>query len=397
MYDSVEVFPPDGFSLHPEASRDLHAFAVKTPRETPTKNIWEIKTKLSNGTVVGSGRVFGFEIFQLTDAFMEYPSLPWRQVPAPLLMAVKFKLTYPTSIVRLVRLTLPPQTHIVAYGQVTFEHIPVSTWDSTQSILNLWVNETMLARDYAFSLHVIQFEIRNTPPTNVSLELLGPTGEVVDACYTLQVKEVQYGFPVAPAMDSTLFTRDDQSSVLNKNLSLTTQETSSILVAQLSSFREVFPFRLFGSVLVRNISQIRIRFPDRVVLNRAWMHKDPVHVGFMGSREITSNIETVECSPNSLSVTLSFNWTTDIASPDFYMSVPVTLPQNEPLPAFNFYQVSFADNLNRTVSTFVFKAHRLSDKPSTVDPAMVFVGNSTSASVRTSSYLLFPVLALVTI
>ena len=391
-FDSLDILAPTGFTrmsgLTNVSLVSPLQLTYKLPRVTPIDNYWILTAESADGVLVGWSRLEGFEILQLMDTRIVYPPLPRRQVPMAVNFAAHFTLPYPTSLVKLIRLTLPVEFKIELNSTVHNAHIPVKTWSLSSNVVDISVNDTMLARSYAFSFLVFG---PSSNPANVgmALELLDSDGDVVDACYAIRTQSVQFGIPFAPSRPQTLFEKDDQSSVVGQGSNISTQESSEILVAQLSSFREVFPFRLFARIKVPSINLIRVSFPDKVTVNKAWNRKDPILHGFVASQPILDHVDSVEVNEGSIDIYMNSSWV-DYLIPEMgtvFISIPVTLPQSESLPAFNYFTVSLIDRSNATLVDYVFQGHALQNAAGDPEISLLLSSNVTSDSGRKSNAL----------
>ena len=101
----------------------------------------------------------------------------------------------------------------------------------------------------------------------------------------------------------------------------------------------------------------------------------------MGSPEISNYVVSAALNSDtaSLTVTMNGNWFQKVES--FFFSIPVVLPQNIPLPAFNYFIISFGNDTNFFVE-YPFLGHSLSDAPSSV--LLDTFRNSTTTSRATS-------------
>jgi hypothetical protein len=401
-FDSLRIIPPSGFRILSIQTNDHIRVSVLTPRTTPSNNVWTFIGSIPQNeseVVTVWGTVEGFILTYLEAASIVYPALPSEQVPAPVLLAATFRMQYPSLVVKRVQMKFTPNKfHISDPPSVTASYLPVANWtvDPSRSGLSLLLNDSLTARDYAFGF------LMTGPPFNgnysISLELLDERNRVVDAFFFDETPTVQFGIPIVPRDSAAVFSRDDQSSAFQQEWNLTTQESSAFQIAQLTSYREVFRFSVLRPINMKSIARIDVRFPSSVRHNPIWARIDPDYLGVISSRSFHDNILSIELNQTVISLVLNAAWVDDIGS-EFDISVPVMLPLAGPLPAFNFFTLTFRDSVNATLLTYVFAGHTLFDIPS-FEPSglmMILSGNVTSdsASIFGSTVLILLTVTLI--
>lgn len=345
---------------------------VQTPSIPPVHqgedNVWYIAATTAADEILAWGEIGGFSVDQMEFTKVVFPSIPSEQTSKRSVpMAIGFKTSAQSALVFLIRVTLPAgfffdnQLHVSS--ELPFSGSLLCHKNANdQLLIDLFLNDTLLVSDFAVSFHV--FTPAKTPLTrSLSVELLDAQRAVIDASYNLSVPSTVFGIPLLPYSDSTQFARDDQSRIIAE-LNLTTEQTAAVLRAQITAFREYFVFSLVGPVKVPNVSRIVITFPETIVANIAYAFKDRLTLGVLASSEIASKIEYVNISSdnNSLLVTMIPDWLKNYTADSFYLSVSVVLPENTPLPAFNYYVIAFG-NETHTFLKYPFLGHSLTDTP----------------------------------
>ena len=369
--------------------------AAKAPRIPIIEYGWIVTARSADGTTVGWNGVEGFPMEPLMDARILYPALPFAQVPYRVQIAIGFRLTYSSPLSRMLRVRMTNKFRLD--GDLEVFNLPIESSrvvvEDAYSVLEVMLNDTMTDGDYALSLFV-------TPPAmtpedrEVSIELRDETGNVQDAVYSLRIPETRYGVPIVPTRANAQFTRDDQSSVANEIANLTTQEFSLIQLAQLSAFREWVELKIVDIIRFTEIDSISIKFPVGIVTNLAWIKKDLTRTGVTVSENIEPYVQSVTVSTGDLAISLNTNWTRNV-SESFFVSFSVVLPQNDPLPAFNFFTVSLVSNGTNLVH-YVFRGHSLGDIPQPVELLISKSTDSTSyAAPRTLTLSLLLALCLI--
>ncbi len=401
LVDWLDIKPPNGYSIISQTGLHTVYLAVRTPKQIVSDNRWTIiakaQTESNRTSIIGWDTIVGFDVSSLQGAQVIYPALPSRQVPVPVLMAVGFRLEYSTNVAKTIKLTLSVNRfQIIVDSPMNVRNLPISdyTIDPSSSFLTLSLNDSLTSRDYSLSLMILG------PPNNgldpIGVEILDGRGQIIDAVYYGNSRKIQFGFGIAPARPKSLFVRDDQSSAIQGLSDLSAEERSEFQIAQLSSFREVFSFDILGPVKVDSISQILIKFPDRVRFNRLWSKIDPSTSGVLVSAWLMPYLIEIQTEQNSFTLSLNESWINDVQT-DLVLSVSVYLPQTEPLPAFNFFTISFLNSSNISLIDYVFSGHTLTESPS-ADAASMLKAMSdiiSSGCSLSSHVLLVSVITLV--
>ena len=340
---------------------------VQTPRITPTENVWILVGLDPSGKTLAWGNYPGFAIDQLASTVLVYPSIPSVQIRRNALesvqMALGFSLGYQTARVSVLRVSFDSTFGFdrgVTVSKIPWDGSVVASRVGERLVVDMSINDTMPVSDYALSMRI--FTPPMTPRTDegraITVELLDSAGLVVDASYVLRTVPTRFGAPIVATRDSMRFVRDDQSAMLAEWTNLTKQEVAAIETAQTASFREWVSFTSFNPVKV-NITRIVIRFPASVVVNIAWLKLDPARSGVQFSVNLESHIHSVATALSNVTIDLDPGWTKN-TSTTWEISFSATLPQIIPLPAFNFYVVSFW-SANESLVEYVFRGHSLTD------------------------------------
>lgn len=347
---------------------------ARSPKSTPDTNSWILVGYDNGDNIVAWGESQGFDIQQLSEAKLLYTAISSDQVrsgsiPSPVLFALGFRLNYQTFLVKSLRITLPS---LFEYrGQVAFTKLPwtgsVNAWkDSKRLFVELPINDTMIATDYGISFTVLTPFM--TPALeedrSIAIELLDGNDEVVDGIYTLVMSPTKYGIPIAGSVRSA-FRKEDLSTAINDLSGLSTQESAFMQSAQLSAFRESFEFDILGPIKFTNITELEIRLPVGIRVNPALLKLDATRLGLKVSDWLEPFVANVELlnDARGLKVVLVGGWTqAAFEKGRMFISCGVTLPQNDPLPAFNIYSVAFVSNSTVWLE-YPFRGHMMSDAP----------------------------------
>ena len=382
-----ELYSCEGFSTRDgSSSAVLHAvpegidivsgtrITARSPKSSPETNTWILVGYDNGDNIVAWGESQGFDVEQLRETKLLYTAISSDQVrsgliPSPVLFALGFRLNYQTFLVKMLRITLPS---LFEYrGQVAFTKLPwtgsVNTWkDSKCLFVEFPINDTLIATDYGISFTVLTPFM--TPALredrSIAIELLDGDDGVIDGIYMLVISPTKYGIPIAASVRSA-FRKEDLSAAINDLSGLSTQESAFMLSAQLSAFREWFEFNILGPIQFTTITELEIRLPVGIRVNPALLKLDATRLGVKVSDWLEPFVDQVELlnGTRGLKVTLTEGWTrAALEAVHMFISCGVTLPQNDPLAAFNIYSVAFISNSTVWLE-YPFRGHMMSDAP----------------------------------